>query len=661
VSVVMARVVCVSPDEILARLDPEQREVATSLRGAVRVVAGAGSGKTRAITHRIAHGVAAGIYEPQRVLALSFTVDAAGEMRTRLAQLGVQGVQTRTFHSAALRQLRYFWPRYFGGELPEVMGSKFQFVGRAARDLGLPTDQATVRDLASEIEWAKVSNVTTQDYPKTAARHDRSVGDIRPEDISALMATYEQSKREAGRIDMEDFLLLTAAMLDADERIAAEVRRQYQWFVVDEFQDVNPLQATLLDLWLGGRDNLCVVGDPRQTIFSFAGATPEIFGRFGRQYPDATRIELVRNYRSTPQIVARANELFPRDTVTLQSQNPPGPKVDFTGYSDEEAEASQVAAAIKRMKSEGIALKEIAILYRINAQSQAFEAALSEAAIPFVLKGTRGFFQRSEVRQAVTLLRGAARAADGHGDDVIAEVRSVLTTMNHSDTPPTATGDLRDRWESLNAITSLVVDLVREHPTTTLADVVTELDRRADAAHAPVASGVTLSTLHAAKGLEWDAVFLIGIHEGTLPFVHARTEAAVEEERRLLYVGFTRARKRLSVSWTKSRNAGGKGTRKPSRFIVPMLPFQPAETKSRQRKLPVDADPAVFEALRTWRKAQATAESVPAFVVFNDATLGAIAAHKPTSLDELMKVPGIGAVKREKYGESLLRVLGESR
>src|SRR5690349_21031453 len=282
------------PDDLLQRLDPEQREVATTLRGPVCVVAGAGTGKTRAITHRIAYGVATGLYRPQEVLAVTYTRRAAGEMGERLRQLEAPGVQTRTFHSAALRQARYFWPQVYGSEFPEVVQSKFALVAEALRRVGERGDTALMRDLSSEIEWAKVSNVRAADYPQAAARAHREVANMTPSDVSALLAAYEDVKRERGRIDMEDILLITAAILADDERVAAQVRRQYRWFVVDEFQDVNPLQATLLDLWLGGRDDVCVVGDPRQTIYSFAGASPRLLTEFTRKHPEAERLELVR-------------------------------------------------------------------------------------------------------------------------------------------------------------------------------------------------------------------------------------------------------------------------------------------------------------------------------------------------------------------------------
>jgi DNA helicase-2/ATP-dependent DNA helicase PcrA len=658
------------PDELLTHLDPEQRDVATALRGPVVVVAGAGTGKTRAITHRIAYGVATGIYQPQEVLAVTFTTRAAGEMRGRLGALGAPGVQARTFHSAALRQARYFWPHVYGTEFPEIVQSKFGLVAEAVRrvpEVGR-ADTPLLRDLSAEIEWAKVSNVRPADYATAAAKTRREVADLSSSTVADLMAAYEDVKRDRGRIDMEDILLVTAAILADDERIAAQVRRQYRWFVVDEFQDVNPLQSTLLDLWLGGRDDVCVVGDPRQTIYSFAGATPEILSSFSRRYADAERIELVRNYRSTPQVVAAANAAFDdsrRDSgVQLQSQAGPGDPVTYAGHPDEPAEAAAVAEEIERCHGDGVPYREMAVLFRINAQSEAFEEALGERGIPYTLRGVEGFFHRAEVRQAITLLRGAARGGQGDGEasPLLDEVRAVLASMGHTDEAPAGSGAVRDRWESLHAIVSMADDF------TDMTAFVADLDRRAETAHAPTPDGVTLATLHSAKGLEWDAVFCVGMHEGMMPSVHADTPAAVEEERRLFYVGITRARHTLVISWASSRRQGGRGGRKPSRFLDRLLPADhPARQVSavkRPRKktstvvesLPA-ADRELFERLRAWRTQEAAEAKVPPYVVFSDATLLAIVAARPSSTVALDAVSGVGPAKLERYGQPVIELV----
>ena len=557
------------PAALLAPLDPEQRQVAEALRGPVRVLAGAGTGKTRAITHRIAYGVATGVYAPTEVLAVTFTTRAAGEMRERLRALGVSGVQARTFHSAALRQRRYFWPRLRGGaDLPQLTESKLAMLALAARRLRETVEQADLRDLASEIEWAKVSNVVPSDYPVRADKAGREVARFDPDTIGRLFEAYEQVKAEQGRMDMEDVLLLDAGMLSEDERVAATIRQQYKWFVVDEFQDVSPLQSALLDLWLGGRDEICVVGDPAQTIYSFAGADADYLRRFPVKFPSATSLELVRNYRSTPEIVAGANALLAGTTsagVTLSAQRPSGAAVAHRAYADEPAEAAGVADEITRLVSSGVPAHEIAVLFRINAQSESFEEALAERGVSYVVRGAARFFERPEVRQAVTLLRGAAHG--GGPDDVAETVRATLAGLGWTTEAPTARGQVRDRWESWQALAELATDFVTAHPDGGLGDLVGDLDRRAAEQHAPTAGGVTLATLHAAKGLEWDAVFVTGLQDGTLPITYAETPTEIEEERRLLYVGVTRARLHLSLSWARARQPGGRQSRKPTRFL----------------------------------------------------------------------------------------------
>ncbi|AWB93147.1 ATP-dependent DNA helicase UvrD2 [Aeromicrobium chenweiae] len=677
-------------DDLLSGLDPEQREVALALRGPVSVIAGAGTGKTRAITHRMAYGVATGVYKPTEVLAVTFTTKAANEMRVRLRDLGAAGVQARTFHSAALRQARFFWPHVYGGDFPEITQSKFPLVAEAMRRLGKRADTPLLRDLSSEIEWAKVSNIAPTAYAAAAGPARREVADLSAGDVANVLASYEEVKRERGRIDMEDILLVTAAILADDERIAARVRQQYRWFVVDEFQDVNPLQSTLLELWLGGRDDICVVGDPRQTIYSFAGASPQILASFGRRHEGAQRIELVRNYRSTPQIVAAANAVFARSNATegvrLVSQQEPGDPVTYVGFPDELAEANAVANEIALLHRRGVSYREMAILYRINAQSEAFEEALGEHGIPYSMRGATGFFNRPEVRQAVTLLRGSARGETA--GNLVDDVRAIFSAMGHTDEPPTAAGAVRDRWESLHAIVTMATDLAESNPGADMTALVADLDRRIDQAHAPAVDGVTLATLHSAKGLEWDAVFCVGMHEGMMPSIHADTPVLVEEERRLFYVGVTRARHDLMISWAAARKPGGRGNRQPTRFLDPLLPAghqaRQVSSQARQRKVakcrvcnqvlavadrklgrcstcPATYDEELFETLRTWRKEQATEQGKPAYVIFTDATLQAIAEAKPADEAALERVPGIGPSKIEQYAESVLELVSKSR
>ncbi|MDT0188499.1 ATP-dependent DNA helicase UvrD2 [Microbacterium sp. ARD31] len=674
---------------MLEALDPEQRQVAEALRGPVRVLAGAGTGKTRAITHRIAHGVATGLYAPTEVLALSFTTRAAGEMRERLRSLGAPGVQARTFHSAALRQLRFFWPRVHNRELPELTESKLSMLALAARRQRLGVDQATLRDLASEIEWAKVSNVAPDAYPAVAASRGRAVSGLEPAVVARAFDSYEEVKRSQGRMDMEDVLLFAAGLLADNEAVAAQVRRQYKWFVVDEFQDVSPLQHALLDLWLGGRDELCVVGDPAQTIYSFAGADAHYLRDFTQRFPGATSVELVRNYRSTPEVVAGANTLLAGTAskgVDLVAQRASGPAISFREAPDEVAEADAVAERVAELRASGTPASRMAVLLRINAQSERFEEALAARGIPYVIRGAARFFDRGEVRQAITLVRGAARSGDASGP-VPDAVLAVLSQMGHSTQPPEGRGEVRNRWESLQALVDLAVDFGRERPDADLGAFVDDLDRRAGEQHAPVADAVTVATIHSAKGLEWDAVFVAGMHEKMMPIAQAQTPAEVEEERRLLYVAMTRARDELAVSWATAREPGGRSTRGSSPFLAPLLDGVPgvsAQRRERSRRnraamhcrecgralstarekktgrcadCPASYDEAMFERLREWRLARASADGVPAFVVFTDATLQLIAEHVPRDDRGLRAISGVGPSKLTKYGDEVLAVV----
>jgi DNA helicase-2/ATP-dependent DNA helicase PcrA len=580
------------PDDLLAALDPEQREVALACRGPVCVLAGAGTGKTRAITHRIAYAVATGVANPAHVLALTFTVRAAGELRGRLRALGggAESVRAATFHSAALRQLSYFWPKVIGGRPPKLVESKLPMLREAARDLGLSVAGGALAEAVTEIEWAKVCQTHPDSYVFAAAEAGRSPS-AGVEEVGRLYQAYEALRRDRQLIDFESVLELTAAILLTEPAVAREVHGAFRYFTVDEFQDVNPLQKLLLDAWLGGRDELCVVGDPQQTIYSFTGATSEYLRGFSGDFPSATVVRLVRDYRSTPQVVAAANRLTAggagrlgsaESPVDLVAQRPAGPDPVVTRYPDEEAEAAGVAAAVAGLITQRVPPNEIAILLRINAHMERFERALADAKVPYVVRGAERFYDRPEVRQALVLIRGAARAegsgmdASGPPAELPAAVRHVLASAGLTSVPPAARGAVRERWESLAAIAGLADDLASARPTATLAEFAAELSEREDTGHAPVAAAVTLATMHAAKGLEWDAVLIPGLVEGIMPIVHARTAEAIEEERRLLYVAVTRARVRLLLSWAPARTPGAEASRQRSRFLAALFPSVPA-------------------------------------------------------------------------------------
>jgi DNA helicase II / ATP-dependent DNA helicase PcrA len=602
-------------DDLLTALDPEQREVALATRGPVCVLAGAGTGKTRAVAYRIAYAVYNGVVNPANVLALTFTVRAAGELRGRLRALGggAEAVRASTFHAAALRQLTYFWPRMIGGRPPKLLESKLPLLRAAATGIGVRLDGAALADAVTEIEWAKVCQTHSDAYVHAAASAGRNPApgvDV----VGRLYQAYEQLRRDRQLIDFESVLELTAAILFSEPAAAREVHAAFRYFTVDEFQDVNPLQKLLLDAWLGGRDELCVVGDPRQTIYSFTGATASYLRSFAADYPAATVVRLVRDYRSTPQVVSLANRLAragsgaaagsaaagasgapgapgSADPAALVAQRPPGPEPSVARYPDDEAEAAGVAAEAGLLIARGVPPQEIAVLVRINAQLERFEHALAAAKVPYVVRGADRFYERPEVRQALVLLRGAARAEGADTDaetlatgGLAAAVRHVLASAGLTADPPAARGATRDRWESLAALAGLADDLAASRPEASLADFAAELAQRADTGHAPVASAVTLTTMHAAKGLEWDAVLLPNLVDGIMPIVHARTAEAIEEERRLLYVAVTRARTHLALSWAPARAPGAERARQRSRFLAGLEHARPADVTPGARR-----------------------------------------------------------------------------
>jgi len=561
-------------EALLAGLDPEQRQVALAARGPVCVLAGAGTGKTRAITHRIAYAALSGTVDPAHVLALTFTVRAAGELRGRLRQLGVGQVRASTFHAAALRQLNYFWPRVVGGRPPQLIDSKAGLVREAAKRALVRLDgiPGALADSAAEIEWAKVIQVRPDGYPAAAAAAGRSAV-AGADNLAAVYAAYEELRRERHLIDFESVLELCAAILIESRAAAGQVHDIFRHFVVDEYQDVNPLQKLLLEAWLGDRDDLCVVGDPNQVIYSFTGATPAYLTGFTAEFPAATVVRLVRDYRSTPQVVAVANQLV-RSASPLAAQRPAGPRPVLIEYPDDPAEAAGLTARVRTLMKAGVPAREIAILVRVNADTERFELALAEAGLPYVIRGAERFYDRPVVRQALVLLRGAARGESADSSDSLPDsVRHVLTGIGLNPSSPRPPPGLRgatstrENWESLAAIAQLADDMHAAAPEATLADFSAELSMRADLGHAPAVDGVTLASMHAAKGLEWDAVLLPGLVDGLMPIVHARTPEALEEERRLLYVAVTRAREHLCLSWSPARAPGARGGRQRSRFL----------------------------------------------------------------------------------------------
>lgn len=554
-----------SPEVVLEGLDPEQREIAESLRGPVSVLAGAGTGKTRAITHRIAYGVRSGVYAADRALAVTFTRKAAGELQGRLRTLGADGVRAMTFHGAALAQLGHFWPQVVGGKAPQLLPGKFTVLSQAAEGLGIRAGQETLRDVASEIEWRKVSMLSMEGYADLLDSRPLPQG-VSAEQMVALQTRYTELLEERRQIDFEDVLMLVTGMLETEPRVALQVRERYRFFTVDEYQDVSPLQHALLSAWLGNRDDLCVVGDASQTIYSFAGATSRYLLRFGHEFPGAREIRLERNYRSLEPIVRVSNRLM-RDrpgALRLQSERPEPrgstvPEPSFEWFANEQDEAEAVAASIAASIASGTPAAEIAVLYRTNAQSARFEEALRTRGIGTRVHGAQRFFDRADVKQAIMLIRGEAKTGDPR--PLFQVVSDALRAGGWTADPPEGAAQ-REKWEALSALLALVDEMPKG---TGIREFSEELLARQRTQFEPVLDAATLSAIHAAKGLEWTLVHLVGVSEGVLPIAHADDEEAIDEERRLAYVAFTRARDVLRISGVEG---GARSSRAPSRFLA---------------------------------------------------------------------------------------------
>ena len=675
-------------DTLLADLDPAQREAVAITSGPLCILAGAGSGKTRVISRRAAYAIATGVVRPRDVLIVTFTDKAATEMVRRLAALGEPGVTASTFHAAALRQLRHFWPRVHGVDPPAILDSKAPILAPLAAGLPGGYRYVAIRDLASEIEWAKARRIRSSDYEARAIAEDRDAP--LPADLMArFYRDYETRKSRAGRIDFEDMLELTIGLIESDAAIAAEVRDRYRWFSVDEFQDTNSLQAALLDAWLGGRDDLAAVGDEDQTIYTFTGATSDYLTGFAERYPGARVVSLETNYRSSPEVLALANTVLaagrqaaderppgtaPRPPKRLIPSRASGPAPEIGGFGSDDAEIDGIIDAVRALTRNGTAHGSMAVLVRTNAQLPALEDAFGRAGVPFHVRGER-FFARPDVRRAVRVATGLDRETDAPGvvDSALptrlAEAFERELGVRRDSAPD---GDAAaGRHAAVVTLLEIADELVRDDPSTGIAAFVAEIERRTAVEAGGVAAGVELLTYHRAKGLEWEAVFLPALEEGTLPIRRSTEPAELAEERRLLYVGITRARRYLWLSWATSRTAtsGRQGRGRRSRFLDGLVP-RPAPssrpvvavgpghaTRERVAKVnPADRSP-LSNALRAWRTARARADAVAPFIVFHDSTIEAIATRRPHSIAELRRVPGVGPMKLDRYGEEIIAVV----
>ncbi|MBA2569143.1 MAG: ATP-dependent DNA helicase UvrD2 [Actinobacteria bacterium] len=612
-------------EAIFAGLNAEQRQAVEAVRGPVCILAGAGSGKTTTITRRIAHQVASGAFAAGEILAVTFTDKAAGEMRARLGALGVEGVRASTFHSAALGQLRFF-----ASEPPgRILSSKALPLRHIGNTLPRPYRFRPAGDLATEIEWAKNRRITPGDYLRSLGGHEPPI----PADLMArVYGEYERRKTDQGYVDFEDLLELAVRLLDADAGALAQVRERYRALTVDEYQDVNLLQQSLLDRWLGERDELCAVGDDYQSIYAFTGASPEYLLAMPTRFPDATVVRLEDNYRSTPEVLAAANRLVPQlggAEKVLRAVRDGGPEPVTKSFPQPEAESEYIVARVRALHDEGVPYEEMALLYRTNARSADFEEALTAADLPF--QGA-ALLSRDAARQLLKALRGAG------GTAVSAQVRCVATEQGLLDRIPEGLGEREvTRQNDLARLVRLAAKF--DDGERTLAEFAAHLEQRFG--RGGEARGVHFLTYHRAKGLEFEAVFLPRLEERELPSKLSKTQAAIAEERRLLYVGMTRAKRHLAITW-----AG-----KPSRFLAELGVEREALVK------PVEPDDPLYGALKRWRLEVAKAEERPAYVIFHNSTLAEIVRRAPRTRDELAAVPGVGPAKLERYGDEVLAAL----
>jgi len=554
---------------ILKALDSQQRAAAECVSGPVVIHAGAGTGKTRTITHRLAYAIQSGVVEANQTLTVTFTNRAAGELRSRLLELGIPNAQVRTFHSAALRQLRFFYPQVFTNQIPTLISSKATYVAQAATQCHIDAGPDTIRDLASEIEWAKVNIISPDLYRESAFDRGRMPGhNLSAEQVAQVYETYLKVLDQAHLMDFEDVLLTTVALLSNYPELAAQVRSQYRYFTVDEFQDVSPIQFELLSLWLGNRDDVCVVGDPAQTIYEFTGATPEYLATFANHFPRATAFDLTNSYRSTPEVIQVANQVLTRisnNSLKLQATRSSGQNVTVAAFSDDETEAREIASNIRKLLSGGLEPRDIAVIYRINSQSEVFETALANADIPVTIRGASRYFERPEIRNALLHLRANLQVPDAREMNFI--VRDIVSGLGWAPKSPDSGRAAQNTWESLNTLVQLADDFAAQNRTALLPEFIAALDHRNEYDHDPVANAVTLASIHAVKGLEWDAVFVAGLSDGLLPITYAKTPTLISQERRLFYVALTRAKNHLHISWAKSRNSYTKAHRSSSIFL----------------------------------------------------------------------------------------------
>jgi ATP-dependent DNA helicase UvrD/PcrA len=624
-------------------LNEAQAEAVRAVRGPVCILAGAGTGKTTTITRRIANQVASGVFDAEEIFAVTFTEKAAKEMDTRIARLGVRGIRARTFHAAALAQYRRFTE-----ESPDILSAKGQLLHAIAQKLPPPYKFMPLRDLATEIEWAKNRRLSPMRYLESLDGHESP---IPPDLMHRVFLEYERKKTRAGKIDFEDLLEQTLRMLNENERVLALVRSRYRAFTVDEYQDVNLLQQGLLDAWVGERPDVCVVGDDYQSIFGFTGATPRYLLSFADRYPGCRVVRLEKNYRSSPEVLAAANRFAPSlrgSSKSLVATRRSGPAPTVRGFPTGEAEVAGIVSEIQRLNAtESIPFEQMAILNRINGRSEDFEEALSKARIPFQVRD--GSFLRRPAARAVL-----ARLRHEKEGEVPATVARIVASAGYDPSMEEIAGEEATRQADLGRL----LRLAEEFGGTSIEAFARDL--RSRFAEEDQGRGVVLLTYHRAKGLEFDSVFLPRLEDKELPFALSKSEEDIAEERRLLYVGITRARRHLHLSWAAAREGERRSRPRPSPFLKELLPEEAAVSvpaSVRRGKAEPAPDDPLFKTLRDWRLRIAREADVPAYVVFDNRTLALIAAAKPITRAALLAIPGVGPTKLDRYAQDVLQIV----
>lgn len=660
----------VNADALLDGLDPTQHEAVSSPHNPLAILAGAGSGKTRVLTRRIAHRVATGAIDPQRTMSVTFTRKAASELRTRLRALGLRdNITTGTFHSLAYAQLHERWAEK-GVRPPDMLDRKFAVI---ARLLGRRANTSMILDTLNELEWMTARNLSLERYPHEIDRLDRTPP-IPVADLVQIAKRYAEEKRRQRVIDFDDLLSLAIRDIESDPEFAAIVRWRHRHVFVDEFQDVNPLQFRLLRAWIGDEPDLCVVGDPNQAIYAWNGADSWYLRKFTQHFPSGGVIKLGHNYRSTPEIIAAGHSVLPKPDRAAElpkTDRPSGDEPTITVCDDDKAEAITVARAVRDNAGPGVSWSEQAVLVRTNAQVAIIASAFERAQIPHRVRGRSSLIDQPEIKALLKLLRDST----GQLASVIPDIRAVVDVNSGAEGEPESAAEA-ERQRNREALLLLTVDHAASFPNATGWDFASWLQASAAKEGLDIgANAVDVLTFHAAKGLEWSVVHLAGIESGYVPIAQANGPAALSEERRLLHVGLTRARDKVFITWA-ARRAFGERTSRRSRSpyldhvdgtdTAPVIKLAPESGKDRGKRHlssirsnyeDSEPDSPLYIELKQWRADTAREQGVPAYIVFNNRTLAAIATQHPTTHDELLDVSGIGPTKAERYGNELLELI----